>query len=86
MRTKHKQLNGKTAKYTCKRIRLLRLIHPLPRLGMNKFQPAEKVSVDETKDEETTGTKREQAWMDYKLLLLILMMILIICRNSHLKP
>jgi len=45
-----------------------------------------KVSVDEIKDGETTRTKREQAWMDYNLLLLTLRMILITCRNSHLKP
>jgi len=43
------QLNGTTAKYTCKRIHLLRMNNtPLPRLGISKFQPAE-VSVGETK-------------------------------------
>jgi hypothetical protein len=45
-----------------------------------------KVSVDEIKDEETTRTMREQAWMGYNLLLLTMMMILITCTNSHLKP
>jgi hypothetical protein len=53
---------------------------------MSKFQPAENVSVDEIKDEEATCTKRKQAWMDYNLLLLTVMIILITCRNSHLKP
>jgi len=44
------------------------------------------IKYDEVKDEEITRTKWEQAWMDYNPLLLTLMMILITCRNSHLKP
>jgi hypothetical protein len=53
---------------------------------MIKFQPAEKVLVDERKDEETTRTKTAQTWTYYNLLLLKLMMILISCINPHLKP
>jgi hypothetical protein len=85
MRTKYMQLNGTTAKYTCMRIHLLRMNNtPTHTFGHEQI-PTGRIIV----------SRRNKRWRDHTheegtslhgMLLPKMMMILITCRNSHLKP